>query len=588
MRILLIAASIVMCALGDMVTIPTMENSTYSYIFERDKYAKALEIRISYTPSRAVNGEEGSICCTLEQRDRGTAAETTWFPLTTVFCRRLQYAHESRGTFSVKFADFRRWNSTSEHRLLFTTTYTQTSPAGTSTTSRTSKKVNEERSVIVGVCQPLLSTEEQQGIAMGILFVVCFALCLGRVFRGHIIVAGCIVSFVMLAAAKKLPSSEDVISWIDANTLLLNISMDAFAHTMCKAGLARWIAGRVLERARGRPRLIGIYSWLIAYAVSIFLPAMAALHFCADIAFAAAEAININPFPIIIGQAVMINIGSCILPNDPSLYLVTQYFGIHSYETVYNILPCSILCCAAAIGVLIFYFRRDLNTKVPPLFRRKPKKAASKYIDYDDDDDDDDDDSSSDEDGEEEYDHTVLDSPEQSPSKMNAIELKIRKKRTTSAAAAAAKKKNRDSLNATNTSSESATSSSRKGGRRKKSLSSSKSDSDSRSKFDRSKYAIKDFNTVFSGFVCFVLFNIVSFLYDFIHLDPGVASLFFVCAHVLLSTKVFNNESFNVVDIPSLALICLAFVFVNSLNELGLSVLFCKYLNYNQYIYSKL
>lgn len=577
-KVLLVAASIIMCALGDTVTIPIMENSTYSYIFEREKYARALEIRISYNPSRISNNEEGSICCTLEQRDRGTT--TTWLPLTTVFCRKLQYYYESRGTFSVKFSNYKRWNSTSEHRLLFSTTYTQiaqtnintnTNITTTKTTTITaSKKINEERCVSVGVRQPLISTGEQQGIAMGILFIVCFALCLGRIFRGHVIVVGCIVSFVMLAVAKKLPTSEEVISWIDANTLFLNMSMDAFAHTMCKAGLARWVAGLVLEHAHGRPRLIGVYSWLFAYALSIFLPAMASLHFCSNVAFVAAEAININPFPIIIGQAVMINIGSCILPNDPSLYLVTKYFGIHSYETIYNILPCSILCCAAAIAVLIFYFRRDLNNKVPPLFRHKVKKAASKYIDYDDDEDesdDDDSDDSDDEDGKEEkYDHTALDSPEQSPSKSNGIELKIRRK------------KKRNSMNATNTSSESATSSSRKGGSKRKS--STAADSDSQPKFDRSKYAIKDINTVFSGLVCFVIFNIVSFLYDFIRLDPGIASLFFVCAHVFLSTKVFNNEIYNVVDIPSLALICIAFVFINSLNELGLSVLFCKYHNY--------
>lgn len=585
-RFLLVAAVAVVAvlllllesAVGDRVTIPAYENSTFSYVFERKKYARAIELEMSYRMAQQPQQKQdnkiptqgvwrgGTICCTLEQRDREAGA--VWLPITTIFCNKLQCEYESNGTYSVKYSKYERWNTSSEHRLMFVTSYTGESQEDAQEEEEEEKegggnRINEERCVVVNVHQPSLSSGEQEGIALGILFTACFALCLGRIFRGHVIVAGCIVSFVMLAAAQKFPTSEEVIGWIDANTLFLNVTTDAFAYIMHKAGLTRWIAGHILERSRGVPRRIGVCGWLLAYVVSIFLPAMASLHFCSNVAFAAAEIININPFPIIIGQAIMINIGSCIFPNDPSLYLVTKHFGIHSYETIYNILPCSLICCAASIGFLAYYFRNDLNNKIPPLFQDKAKKTKNKYYDYDDDDDDDDDDSnedSSDDEYEEEEGGNVIDSPKPREFKKNEIELKNRKEKRSVA----------------NASSETASLSSKKA-MTKKDKQKSTSDTGSQPKFDRRKYAIKDVNTVVCGIVLFVLFNIVSFLCDFVLLEPGIISMFFVCTHIFLTYKVFSREITNgVIDVLTLSLICVAFIFINSLNELGLCNLFCK------------
>lgn len=559
----LLVATVAHIALGDTVIVPTSVTamgSSFSYVFEREKGAKALELKVSYqipqSSSSSNRSEETQICCTLEQHYK-SSADDKWLPLTTIFCSGLQQEYDNNLTVSVKYSKIERWDSTREHRLMFTVLpiHTQSieqhwgNPGGNisvtmnkastnnsrdSTNSDNNDEANEERCAIVQVTQSLLSYKEQNGIALGILCLTCFALCLGKMYRGHIIVIGCIISFVFLAAAKKLPNSEKVLGWVDANTLFLNVSMDAFAHTLCEAGLSRWLAGHILEMALGRPRRVGVLGWLLACVVSMFLPAMAALHFSSSVAYIAAETLNINPFPIVMGQAVMINIGSCVLPNDPSLYIIIKYFGIPGYTTIYNILPCAVICAAAVIVVLMFYFRKELSDETPPMFYKESTAARND-------------------------DENNLKFKERPPPWPDSEKRAKGNMHQSSQPATSSAKRSFFAGGCPQMDTATATALL------------------AQPKFNRNNYRAKDPDVVASGIVFFSLFNIASFLYDFIGIEPGIASLFFVGAHVYTSTKILGSRfPEKLVDIPVLALICVSFIFINSLNELGLSDLLSK------------
>jgi Na+/H+ antiporter NhaD/arsenite permease-like protein len=135
-------------------------------------------------------------------------------------------------------------------------------------------------------------------------------------------------------------------------------------------GVYTWLAIRASQLSKGRPLAI-VWSLAITTAVlSAFLDNLTTVLLMVPITFLLADALDIDPIPLVVIEIVASNIGgTATLIGDPPNILIAGATGLSFTAFIVNLAPVAAVTFVLVTGGLYLVFRRQL--RVAPEARRR-------------------------------------------------------------------------------------------------------------------------------------------------------------------------------------------------------------------------
>jgi Na+/H+ antiporter NhaD/arsenite permease-like protein len=190
------------------------------------------------------------------------------------------------------------------------------------------------------------------------VFVVALALIASeRVDRTKIALLGAAIVVV----AGTLDQAE-AIAAIDFNTIGLLVGMMIMVRVTETTGVYTWLAIRAGQLSRGRPLAVVLALALTTAVLSAFLDNVTTILLIVPITFVLADALDIDPLPLIIVEIVASNIGgTATLIGDPPNILIAGHTGLSFGAFITNLAPVVIVALAVVIPGLYLVFRSRLQ-----------------------------------------------------------------------------------------------------------------------------------------------------------------------------------------------------------------------------------
>jgi Na+/H+ antiporter NhaD/arsenite permease-like protein len=191
-----------------------------------------------------------------------------------------------------------------------------------------------------------------------ILFGVALALIASeRVDRTKVALAG--ATLVVLTATL---DQEHAIEAIDWNTIGLLVGMMVLVRVTETTGVYTWIAIRAGQWSRGRPLAVVLALSITTAVLSAFLDNVTTMLLIVPITFLLADALDVDPIPLVIIEIVVSNIGgTATLIGDPPNILIAGHTGLSFGAFIANLAPIAIVTLLVIIPGLYLVFRDRLQ-----------------------------------------------------------------------------------------------------------------------------------------------------------------------------------------------------------------------------------
>jgi Na+/H+ antiporter NhaD/arsenite permease-like protein len=155
---------------------------------------------------------------------------------------------------------------------------------------------------------------------------------------------------------------EEAIAAIDWNTLGLLAGMMIMVKVTEPTGVYAWLAIRAGQLSRGRP-----FAVLLALAgttalLSAFLDNLTTILLVVPITFLLADALDIDPIPLIVAEVLVSNIGgTATLIGDPPNILIAGAADLSFTAFIVNLAPIVVVTFAVVVAGLYAVYRRRLQ-----------------------------------------------------------------------------------------------------------------------------------------------------------------------------------------------------------------------------------
>jgi Na+/H+ antiporter NhaD/arsenite permease-like protein len=192
--------------------------------------------------------------------------------------------------------------------------------------------------------------------------VVVFAVALGviaseRIDRTKVALAAMVV--VLLAGTIE---QEAAIAAIDWNTLGLLAGMMIMVKVTEPTGVYAWLAIRAGQLSRGRPFAVLLALSGTTALLSAFLDNLTTILLVVPITFLLADALDIDPIPLIVAEVLMSNIGgTATLIGDPPNILIAGAADLSFTAFIVNLAPIVAVTFVVVIAGLYAAFRGRLQ-----------------------------------------------------------------------------------------------------------------------------------------------------------------------------------------------------------------------------------
>ncbi|MFC1644902.1 ArsB/NhaD family transporter [Patescibacteria group bacterium] len=149
---------------------------------------------------------------------------------------------------------------------------------------------------------------------------------------------------------------------VDWNVIFLLIGMMIIINIMRPTGVFEYVAFKGAQLGRGEPIRIMIIFSIITAISSAFLDNVTTVLLLAPVTLLIADALEINPIPFLIVEALASNIGgTATLIGDPPNIMIASKAHLSFMDFFYNLAPIvSIMCMVCGI-VLWLFFRKKLK-----------------------------------------------------------------------------------------------------------------------------------------------------------------------------------------------------------------------------------
>jgi Na+/H+ antiporter NhaD/arsenite permease-like protein len=192
--------------------------------------------------------------------------------------------------------------------------------------------------------------------------IVAFAVALGviaseRVDRTKVALAAMVA--VLLTGTI---GQEEAIAAIDWNTLGLLAGMMIMVKVTEPTGVYAWLAIRAGQLSRGRPFAVLLALTATTAVLSAFLDNLTTILLVVPITFLLADALDIDPIPLIIAEVLMSNIGgTATLIGDPPNILIAGATDLSFAAFIVNLAPLVLVTFIVVVPGLYLLFRRRLQ-----------------------------------------------------------------------------------------------------------------------------------------------------------------------------------------------------------------------------------
>ncbi len=161
---------------------------------------------------------------------------------------------------------------------------------------------------------------------------------------------------VMLSAGYALHfmNFEEMLSHVDWEVIILLFGMMTFVGELARTGFFKYLGVKTLKLSHGKLWLMFVYLTLMTAVVSMFIDNVTTVLLMIPLTIESSEMMEINPVPLILGEAIFSNIGgTTTLIGDPPNILV----GIAANLTFNSFLIHLILPVGLSIFVSLFLAR---------------------------------------------------------------------------------------------------------------------------------------------------------------------------------------------------------------------------------------
>jgi len=194
------------------------------------------------------------------------------------------------------------------------------------------------------------------------LAVVAFALALAviaseRVDRTKIALAAMVL--VLLTGTIAQPEAIEAVDW---NTLGLLAGMMIMVRVTEPTGVYAWLAIRAGQLSSGRPFAVLLALAGTTAVLSAFLDNLTTILLVVPITFLLADALDIDPIPLIVAEVLVSNIGgTATLIGDPPNILIAGAADLSFLAFIANLTPIVVVTFAVVVGGLYLAFRGPLQ-----------------------------------------------------------------------------------------------------------------------------------------------------------------------------------------------------------------------------------
>ena len=157
-------------------------------------------------------------------------------------------------------------------------------------------------------------------------------------------------------------SQELAIEAVDFNTIGLLAGMMILVYLTQQSGVYDWIAIRAGQLSHGRPLLVVLYLAGTTALLSAFLDNLTTILLVVPITFLLADALDIDPVPLVIIEVIASNIGgTATLIGDPPNIIIAGATDLSFNDFLVNLAPIVVVTFVVVIACLYLFYRRDLQ-----------------------------------------------------------------------------------------------------------------------------------------------------------------------------------------------------------------------------------
>jgi len=155
---------------------------------------------------------------------------------------------------------------------------------------------------------------------------------------------------------------EAAIESIDFNTIGLLAGMMILVYLTQQTGVYDYIAIRAGQISKGEPLRVVLSLACTTALLSAFLDNLTTVLLVVPISFLLADALDIDPIPLVIIEVIASNIGgTATLIGDPPNIIISGASGLTFNEFIFNLGPIVVLTFTVVIGGLYLYYRKQLQ-----------------------------------------------------------------------------------------------------------------------------------------------------------------------------------------------------------------------------------
>jgi Na+/H+ antiporter NhaD/arsenite permease-like protein len=203
------------------------------------------------------------------------------------------------------------------------------------------------------------------GLAVGIFALALAAIASERVHRTKVALLGA----GLVVVTQTIPQ-EEAIESIDFNTIGLLAGMMLMVKLTETTGVYTWLAIRAGQISRGQPLAVTASLAITTAVLSAFLDNLTTVLLIVPITFLLADALDIDPIPLVIIEIVASNIGgTATLIGDPPNIIIAGATGLSFGAFIANLAPIAALAFVVVTGWLYLGYRDRLQ--IAPAARKR-------------------------------------------------------------------------------------------------------------------------------------------------------------------------------------------------------------------------
>src|SRR3990170_1837564 len=157
---------------------------------------------------------------------------------------------------------------------------------------------------------------------------------------------------------------EQAIEAVDFNTIGLLVGMMILVYLTQQSGVYDYIAIRAGQLSRGRPLWVVLSLAGTTAVLSAFLDNLTTILLIVPITFLLADALDIDPIPLVIIEVIASNIGgTATLIGDPPNIIIAGATDLSFNSFIVNLAPIALITFFVVIGLLYLWYRPRLQVE---------------------------------------------------------------------------------------------------------------------------------------------------------------------------------------------------------------------------------